>query len=71
MKEYFEEFKEKAKNEYITINRDQFARACAKVMEQFIEKDKTNMAMVTPLIGAEIAVELFGKDKSDEVVCDE
>ena len=40
-------------------------------MEQFIEKDKTNMAMVTPLIGAKIAEELFDKDKSDEVVCDE
>lgn len=67
----FKEFEEKAKNEYITINKDQFARACAKVMEQFIEKDKTNMAMVTPLISAKIAVELFDKNKSDEVVCDE
>ena len=67
----FKEFEEAAKNEYITINKDQFARACAKVMEQFIEKDKTNMAMVTPLIGAKIAEELFDKDKSDEVVCDE
>lgn len=67
----FKEFEEKAKNEYITINRDQFARSCAKVMEQFIKKDKIDMAMVTPLIGARIVGELFNKDKSDEVVCDE
>lgn len=67
----FKEFEEKAKNEYITISRDQFVRACAKVMEQFIEKDKTNMAMITPSIGARIIEELFDKNKSDEVVCDE
>ena len=67
----FEEFEEKAKNEYITINRDQFAKATATVMEQYIKKDKIDMAMITPLIGAKIAVELFDKDKSDEVVCDE
>ena len=67
----FKEFEEAAKNEYITINKDQFARACATVMEQYIKKDKIDIAMITPFIAAEIAVELFDKDKSDGVVCDE
>ena len=67
----FKEFEETAKNEYITINRDQFAKATATVMEQYIKKDKIDMAMITPLIGARIVEELFDKDKSDEIVCDE
>ena len=71
MKEYFEEFKEKAKNEYITINKDQFAQACANIVDKFLEQDESDMAMLVGLIGAAITTELFDKGTIEKVVRDE
>lgn len=64
-------FEEKAKNEYITINRDQFAQACANVLDKFLEQDDSDMAMLVGLIGAAIITELFDKDTVEKIVRDE